>query len=218
MKRHFGQAAILLLLVGAIPAEPVYLRNRLFKGPQQGSGKNLLIGMQAFAEVMELKVSQQDGTYFLHPKTVTGTDFGVSDPGSVYVVGRKVVSQTLPDGTVLISLWQSAESAGFRVSPNSTLGTIDVTKAPVPKLELPMDVAAAPEAESASETAIPAEESSKSTRKSVKKGTVPGRGDQGLKAVTPLPPRYINRAGAAVDCAQAITPGRYNLVVFGADW
>jgi hypothetical protein len=176
--------------------------------------------MQAFAEVMDLKVTQQDGTYFLHPKTVTGTDFGVSDPGSVYVVGRKVNTQTLADGTVLVSLWQAAEAAGFRVNPNPSLGTIDVSKAPVPKIDLPMDIAASgvPADEGESSEAAASESSPKSVHKPVKRGTIPESGNTGLRALKPLPPRYINQRGAAVDCAQAVTPGRYNLVVFGADW
>lgn len=217
MKKTIWIPVLLALLAHTLAAEPIYLRNRLFKGPQQGSGKSLLIGMQAFAEVMDLQITQQEGTYFLHPKGVTATDFGVRDPGAVYVVGRKVNSQVLANGTTLISLWESAESAGFRVVPNTSLGTVDVSKAPVPKIDLPMDVVAAdPVAESLPEE-TPDSTPKAPGRKPVKRGTIPG-GDVGLKVLAPVPPRYINRNGAAVDCAQNLTPGRYNLVVFGADW
>jgi hypothetical protein len=218
-KSSWLQIALALVLAGSAQAEPIYLRNRLFKGPQQGHGRALLIGMKAFAEVMDLQVTDQEGTIFLHPKGVTGTDFGVRDPGAVYVVGRKVESQAQADGTLLISLWQAAESAGFRVIPNASLGTVDVAKAPVPKIDLPMEVGASdavttPDTDPGNE----AESVEKPGKKAVKRGTIPGKGDVGLKALTPLPPRYINRGGAAVDCSQNLTPGRYNLVVFGADW
>lgn len=190
-------------------AEQVYVRNRAFKGPVQGSGKSIKIGMKAFAEAMGLAVTEQGGAFFVHPREVAGNDFGIiSDPGAVYVVGKRVDADPGAAGDMLISLWQAAEAAGFRAQANASLGTIDVNKAPTPKIDMPVAMDEPAESTSADPTG----------RKPVKRGTIPGKGDDGLRVLTGMPPKRINKPGMAVDVQQALIPGRHNLVVFGADW
>lgn len=199
------------LLLGPAGADDIYLRNQKFKGPVKGTGRATEVGLNAFAEIMGLKVTEQEGALFVHPREVTGTDFGVSgDPGGVYVVGRRVQSEVEADGTVMISLWEAADAAGFVVRPNAALHTIDIYMKPVPRIPVVMDDTPAVAASTSSGK-------SKSTGKP-RKGVIPGQEDPSVRAFESMPPRQINQPGAAVDLKANLVAGRPNLIVFGANW
>lgn len=228
--RKLATAVVLALTLGmsVAGAEQIYLRNRLFKGPVVGTGRNTMVGAVAFAEAMGLKITEQDGATILHPPEVrVGTDFGSVDAGAVYVVGKKVESSAGPGGAVMIPLFASAEAAGARAVPNRSMGTIDVNMLPKPAVAEPTQPEVAADATAADSTTPEAsgdavdglDAGEKPVKKPVKRGVIPGTGDTtGLKVLTVIPPKQINRPGAAVDYRQHLVSGRYNLVLFGANW
>lgn len=180
-----------LLICAPLSAEQIYVRNRLFKGSVQGSGKSTKVGMKDFAAALGLSVAEQGGAFWLQ---ATGDAAPEAGPdivaGSVYILGKRVETEPGADGELMISLWEAAEAAGFRAQANPQLGSIDVNKMPSPGT----GAATRPSGQTVAAAAPPAPVSG------------------------PMPPRRINTPGARVDVERALIPGRYNLVVFGADW
>ncbi|MBI3924250.1 MAG: hypothetical protein HY319_01795 [Armatimonadetes bacterium] len=129
LKRELCCWVLCLVLLGTVAAsaEPIYLRNKPFKGPSSGAGKDTMVGLTAFAAAMDLVVTEQNGSKVAYPKDAgTVTDFGINEPGHVFVVGKEVRSAVDPSGEVMVSLWDAAEAAGARVVLNRDLGTIEV--------------------------------------------------------------------------------------------
>ena len=104
-----------------LSAEPVYVRNKPFKGPASGSGAALMVGLKEIAEALELTVVEKNGGFLVH------SEEGEPKEGEVLVGGKPVASAPGEAG-VTVNLKEFVEAAGMVYRPNKAMGTIDVSK------------------------------------------------------------------------------------------
>ncbi|MBN9420341.1 MAG: hypothetical protein J0I12_33140 [Candidatus Eremiobacteraeota bacterium] len=115
--------ALTLVAASCLPlaAEPVFVRNKPFKGPSSGSGAALMVGLKEIAEALELTVVEKNGGFLVN------TEEGEPKDGEV-LVGGKPVASAPGDAGVTVNLKEFVEAAGMVYRPNKSMGTIDVSK------------------------------------------------------------------------------------------
>lgn len=112
---------LVLALTASLAAEPIYVRNRPFKGPASGSGPAIVVGLKEMAEALELRLVEKNGGYLIE------TEEGEPKEGEVLVNGKSLSSTPGETGPT-VNLKEFAEAAGLVYRPNKSMGTIDVSK------------------------------------------------------------------------------------------
>lgn len=115
------QLLLVLALAASLAAEPIYVRNRPFKGPASGSGANIVVGLKEMAAALELKLVEKNGGYLIE------TEEGEPKEGEVLVNGKSLTSTAGETGPT-VNLKEFAEAAGLVYRPNKSMGTIDISK------------------------------------------------------------------------------------------
>jgi hypothetical protein len=112
---------LILALTAGLAAEPIYVRNRPFKGPASGSGAAMVVGLKEMAAALELKLVEKNGGYLID------TEEGEPKEGEVLVNGKSLSSTPGETGPT-VNLKEFAEAAGLVYRPNKAMGTIDIAK------------------------------------------------------------------------------------------
>lgn len=104
-----------------LAAEPIFVRNKPFKGPASGSGAALRVGLKEIAEALELSVVEKNGGFLVN------SEDGEPKEGEV-LLGGKAVTSAPGEAGVTVNLKEFVEAAGMVYRPNKAMGTIDVSK------------------------------------------------------------------------------------------
>ncbi|MFN8611404.1 MAG: hypothetical protein U0931_27915 [Vulcanimicrobiota bacterium] len=112
---------LLLALAASLSAEPIFVRNRPFKGPASGNGPAMVVGLKEMAQALELNLVEKNGGYLI--------DSGEGEPkeGEVLVNGKSLLSTPGETGPT-VNLKEFAEAAGLVYRPNKAMGTIDISR------------------------------------------------------------------------------------------
>jgi len=123
MKNTFLALSLVATLCLSLAAEPIYVRNRPFKGPASGAGQAMLVGLKEFAAALELNVVEKNGGFLVD------TEEGEPKEGEVLVNGKSLMTVAGETGPA-VNLKEFADAAGLIYRPNKSMGTIDISKAP----------------------------------------------------------------------------------------
>lgn len=121
MKNAFLAITLAAALCTGLPAEPIYVRNKPFKGPASGSGAAIMVGLKEIAEALELPLVEKNGGFLVN------SEEGEPQDGEV-LVGGKPVASAPGDAGITVNLKEFVEAAGMVYRPNKSLGTIDISK------------------------------------------------------------------------------------------
>lgn len=113
---------IAAILCTGLLAEPIYVRNKPFKGPASGSGAAMMVGLKEIAEALELPLLEKNGGFLVN------SEDGEPKEGEV-LVGGKAVASVPGDSGPTVNLKEFVEAAGLVYRPNKAMGTIDISKA-----------------------------------------------------------------------------------------
>lgn len=123
MKNTLLSFALAAALCASLAAEPIYVRNRPFKGPASGQGQAMMVGLKEMAAALELNVVEKNGGYLVE------TAEGEPKEGEVLVNGKPITAVAGETG-IAVNLKELVEAAGLVYRPNKSMGTIDISKAP----------------------------------------------------------------------------------------
>jgi|JI10StandDraft_1071094.scaffolds.fasta_scaffold706665_1 hypothetical protein len=122
--RKYLVAFCLLGLTQFAWSDKLYVRNRPFTGVTLSDSGKLFVQLDVFCTALELKLQEREGTYYLGPlETLPGT----TPSGTFWVSGQQVATRS-ENGVTLVALEDAAPALGLKVTPNRSMGTIDVFK------------------------------------------------------------------------------------------
>ncbi|GEM_PF-1929261 len=128
LKRFFLASLLAVaILAGSLPAsaEEVFITNRPFQGPVNGTGADTYVGAAALAKALGVNLVRVQGSWVAGSASVpAGTP-----AGSVVFAGKVLPSRGGPGGAPLVHLKSAAEALGYVVRVNPQMRTIDVNRA-----------------------------------------------------------------------------------------